>query len=79
MKNPMITYGEWLESKEEIKNCPFCGAPAKITLWSDAERAFWGLDSPLHSTYRIECNNGHALDDCRDTEEEAIEVWNQRV
>lgn len=56
----------------DIKPCPFCGAAAEVVgqSFGDGERL----------SFRVQCLGPErdALDDWRDTPEEAIEIWNKR-
>lgn len=50
----------------ELKPCPFCGGEAKVRVWGD------GLG------VTVECQLCYTHKH-RDTEAEAIEVWNRRA
>lgn len=58
-----------MESKNNLKPCPFCGAPAHM----------WKTN---YSTF-IECSKynaaNHQIEVSGRTEEEAAEAWNRRV
>jgi hypothetical protein len=49
----------------KITNCKRCGATPTIETYDGREY------------FRVKCENGHAWDEWLDTEEEAIEAWNE--
>ena len=59
--------------KHELKRCPFCGTEAAFE--------YWNTESDKHILVRVKCVGDveHALDRWDDTEEEAIETWNERA
>lgn len=59
--------------KHELKSCPFCGAYAAFE--------YWNTQSDKHILVRAKCigRHEHSLDHWDDTEEEAIETWNERA
>jgi len=54
-----------------IKPCPFCRASAETTTMT--------FGDSMTEYYRVECEEGDALDCWDDTEEEAIATWNKRA
>ncbi len=56
----------------EIKNCPFCGAAAKIETWM--------TDRSDVEFFRAKCDgsDGHALGYWSDTSHDAVTEWNCR-
>ena len=54
-----------------LKKCPFCGSSAKIVpnTFGDGGSAY----------YRVECEEGHSLDQWDETSQEAGDAWNKRV
>ncbi|MGD9697528.1 hypothetical protein [Acinetobacter sp.] len=56
--------------KCDLLCCPFCGATAKMTSTT--------FGDSMKEYYRVECENGDALDCWDDTENEARQTWNRR-
>lgn len=53
----------------KITNCKRCAAIARIATYRD--------DCDCELYFRVECENGHAWDEWLDTEQEAVEAWNE--